>query len=76
MREFAAIRLDLDALADAAVYSANVDYTMDGELRRRGGMAIAQEQSGNAIASFRSVTAGPRVLFATSAGTIVELAAT
>jgi hypothetical protein len=77
VRNWQGIRQDTDATAsDGAFLAINPTYDIEGEIARRPGMELFEEQTGNSMLVFWCATGGYQVAFATTAGELVVLEAT
>lgn len=76
MRKWQGIRRDTDStLDDGPLLLINTSLYTDGEMMRRPGMSAFAMQSGVAITNFWTPLSGFRAIYATSAGTVISLAA-
>jgi hypothetical protein len=76
MRDWPGIRADTEITKeDGALYLVNPSLYTSGELKRRDGMSQFTAQSGVVLTNFWSPLSGQQVVFATSTGSVIALAA-
>ena len=74
MRDWQGIRQDTAWTEnDGAFMAVNLEYEIDGEIRRRPGLEAFTQQSGTAMSCFWVPTTGYQIAFATSDGEVYAL---